>query len=285
MTNPISTVRIAAQGVGITCYVAGEGPTTIMLLHGAGVDSALLSWREVIPILAKEYRVIAPDLPGYGASERIAGEYSLQFYTESVKSVIEYFDSAPVVVVGLSLGGGIALSLALRYPGLLHRLVAVDAWGFFAKLPWHRTTYWFTRSWLNRNLYAWTAKWRSVIRWSLRENLFGDESLITDDLITEVQQAMLQPGAGDPFISFQQSEITPIGFTTDLFGRLEEIATPTLIVHGSLDRAVPFAGAIEASKRIPDCDLYVMEGCKHWPQKERPEEFSRALLSWLEKRT
>lgn len=284
MINRIETKGIRVNGLGITCYCAGDGNDTILLLHGAGVDSAMLSWAEVIPLLSGHYRVIAPDLPGYGASDRIDGEYTLAFYTNIVKGIVEAFGGRPVILIGLSLGGGICLNTALTYPALIKILMPVDAWGLFDKLPWHRLTYWFIRSKLNDNLYAWTNQYPSIIRWTLRNNLFGDKSKVSDALVSETQKAMLEPGAGKPFISFQRSEITPTGFITDLFGRLEEISHPTLLIHGSLDKAVPVQGAILASKRIPHCELYMMEGCKHWPQKERPEEFANAVLSYLNRK-
>ncbi|MDX9871080.1 MAG: alpha/beta hydrolase [Clostridia bacterium] len=281
MANPIERKYIRVNGVGITCYCAGHGNDTIVLLHGAGVDSAMLSWAEVIPLLSNHYQVIAPDLPGYGASDRIDGEYTLSFYTEIAKGIIEAFGDKPVILTGLSLGGGICLNMALMYPELIKILVPVDAWGLFGKLSWHRLMHWFIRSKLNDNLYAWTNRYPSIVRFSLKYNLFGDKSKVSDALVAEVQKAMLEPGAGKPFISFQRSEITPAGFTTDLYGRLEEINAPTLLIHGTLDKAVPVKGAIQAGKRIPDCEIYLMEGCKHWPQKERPEEFAKALQSYL----
>ncbi|MGI6120182.1 MAG: alpha/beta hydrolase [Desulfosporosinus sp.] len=283
MNNRIEKKRIHVNGVGITCYCAGHGNDTIILLHGAGVDSAMLSWAEVIPLLSNRYQVIAPDLPGYGASDCIDGEYTLSFYTSMVKGMIEAFGGKPVILTGLSLGGGICLNMALTYPELIKILVPVNAWGLFEKLPWHRLTHWFIRSKLNDNLYAWTNKYPSIIRLSLEYNLFGDKSKVSDKLITKIQKAMRKPSAGKPFISFQRSEITPTGFITDLFGRLEEINLPTLLIHGSLDKLVPVSGATLASKKIPDCELYLMEGCKHWPQKERPEEFTNALQSYLDR--
>ncbi len=284
MTNQIEKKCIRVNDVPIACYCAGEGRDTILLLHGAGVDSALLSWGEVIPLLAGGYRVIAPDLPGYGASGRIKGGYTLAFYTEMVKGVIQAFGGKPVILVGLSLGGGICLNLALTHPELIQILAPVDAWGLFAKLPWHGLTQWFVRSKLNDHLYAWTSRYPWLVRLSLTYNLFGDQAKVSDTLVAEIQKVMLEPDAGQPFISFQRSEIKPAGFTTDLFGRLEEIKAPTLLIHGSLDKAVPVKGALLASKRIPDCEIYLMEGCKHWPQKERPEAFAQALLDYLDRR-
>lgn len=284
MLRQFASRCISVDGVNVNCYYAGNGKETIVLLHGAGVDSALLSWAEVIPLLSSHYQVIAPDLPGYGASDRIEGEYTLKFYTDVVKGVIDGFDTFPVILTGLSLGGGIGLNMALIYPELVKILIPVDAWGLFAKLPWHRLTYWYTRSKLNENLYAWTGKYRSLIRWALEYSLIGDKTKVTDELITETQKAMLKPDAGKPFISFQRGEITPTGLNTDLYARLGEIRIPTLLIHGSKDKVVPVRHAIEACKKIPDCELYLMKGCKHWPQKERPEEFAKAILSYLERR-
>jgi len=277
----INQKTVLINGVNVRCFYAGHGDPPIVLLHGAGVDSAMMSWAEVMELLAKDYKVIAPDLPGYGGSDRIAGEYTLDFYTDIVKGIIEAFDCAPVVLAGLSLGGGIALNMALKYPELIKLLVPVDAWGIFQKLPYHRLTYWFSRSRINDNLYQWTGKYRSLIRWSLAYNLIGDKSKITEDLVDEIQKLMLEPDAGKPFITFQRSEITKTGLKTDLYSRLGEISVPTLLVHGSEDKMVPLKDAIAASKIIPNCRLHIMEGCKHWPQKERPEEFAGVVREFI----
>lgn len=198
--------------------------------------------------------------------------------------MVEAFGGEPVVLVGLSLGGGICLNMALAYPELVRALVPVDAWGLFDRLPWHRLTHWFVHSRINDNLYAWAGKHPSVIRFSLEYSLFGDKSRVGDGLVDEILETIREPGAGRPFASFQRSEITPTGLATDLFGRLQEIAAPTLLVHGALDRAVPVEGAILAGEKIPDCEVYLMEGCKHWPQKERPQEFARVLQAYLGRR-
>ncbi len=275
--------NIKVNGINIKCFYSGKGVDTIILLHGAGVDSAMMSWVEVMQELSEKYQVIAPDLPGYGGSDRINDEYTLEFYTEIVKGVMEAFHCGPVILAGLSLGGGISLNMALKYPKLIRLLILVDAWGLFSKLPYHRLTYWYSRSKLNDNLYQWSGKYRSFVRWSLENSLIGDKSKISDALIDEVQKCMLEPDAGKPFISFQRSEITKNGLKTDLFKRIGEISIPTLLIHGSKDKAVPVKDAITASKIMQDCQLHLMEGCKHWPQKERPNEFSRVVADFIER--
>ncbi|NMA68193.1 MAG: alpha/beta hydrolase [Desulfitobacterium sp.] len=273
--------QITINGVNICCYYAGQGDT-ILLLHGAGVDSAMMSWAEVMEQLSQKYHVIAPDLPGYGGSDRIKDEYSLDFYTEIIKGLIDELECSPVILGGLSLGGGISLNLALKYPEVIKLLIPVDPWGIFQKLPYHRFTYWYTRSKINENIYRWTGKYTSFIRWTLEYSLIGDKKKVTNDLVKEVQKAMLEPGAGEPFISFQRSEITKKGLVTDLYSRLEEIKIPTLLIHGSEDKAVPFKDALNASRIIPNCKLHIMQGCKHWPQKERPEEFVKVVSEFVE---
>jgi pimeloyl-ACP methyl ester carboxylesterase len=112
--------------------------------------------------------------------------------------------------------------------------------------------------------------------------LFGDKSKVSDELVDVVLDAMAQPGAGEPFRSFQMSEITKTGIATNLFCRLQEIHLPTLLVHGTKDTAVPVAGAVEAQKRIEGAKMHLMDGCKHWPQKERPMEFAEAVASFVQ---
>ncbi len=81
----------------------------------------------------------------------------------------------------------------------------------------------------------------------------------------------------------QRSEITRTGPCTKLAERLSEIKKQTLIVHRSNDTTVPIKHAIEAHEAKKDSEMYVMEGCKHWPQKERPEEFTRVITKFLMK--
>jgi pimeloyl-ACP methyl ester carboxylesterase len=275
---------VTANGLDLKCYFDGLGNegAAVVLLHGAGADSAMLSWKEVVPLLAgKGFRVIAPDLPGYGGSARFSGDYSLGFYAETIKALIGALGLGPVVLCGLSLGGGIALTAALEFPELLKAIISVDAWGLFEKLPNHRLTHWFVNSRINKGLYRWTGKSKGIIRWSLEANLISDKSKVTDALVGEVLTAMRQPDAGEPFRSFQMCEITRDGLATPIFGRLGEIALPTLLVHGSRDKAVPLCGAVAAQKLMPNARLHIMEGCKHWPQKERPEEFVAAAAGFL----
>jgi pimeloyl-ACP methyl ester carboxylesterase len=297
--NDIIAEEIDVDGMGIMYYRCGIGARPVVLAHGAGADRASLSWWEVLPLLAERgYTAIAPDLPGYGSSGRIGRigpdgrtddgrAYSLSFYAEFIRAFIKRLGLRGVTLCGLSLGGGIALAAALDDiqsggPRMLRAIIPVDAWGLASRLPWHRLTCCYVRSPLNRVLFRLSAHSRHMIRWSVRANLFGDKSKVTEALVDEVLKAMRVPDAGEPFRSFQLAEITTRGLSTDLYGQLPKLSLPVLLVHGSRDAAVPLKDALAARERIPGAQLYVMEGCRHWPQKERPKEFVSAVVKFLE---
>jgi pimeloyl-ACP methyl ester carboxylesterase len=296
--NDIIAKKINVNGLGIMYYRCGNGERTIVLAHGAGADRALLSWWEVMPLLATHgYTVIAPDLPGYGSSDRIGSirrsgctddgqAYSLPFYTEFILAFMKRLGLRDVALCGLSLGGGVTLAAALDdisfgEPRMLRAIIPVDAWGLADRLPWHRFTYYYVRSPLNRVIFPLTAHFRPLVRYSLQANLFGDKSKVTDALVDEVLKTMCVPNVGEPFRSFQLAEITSRGLSTNLYDQLPKLSLPVLLVHGSRDAAVPLKDALAARERIPGAQLYVMEDCRHWPQKERPEEFVSAVAGFL----
>ncbi|MBO0992979.1 alpha/beta fold hydrolase [Bacillus sp. SD088] len=110
----IKKLDLDINNMNIQCYTAGEKGTPVILLHGAGVDSANISWKEVIGPLSKSHLVFAPDLPGYGASEKPDIKYSLSFYIDFLKQLMNTLNLEQASLIGLSLGGGISLGFTLR---------------------------------------------------------------------------------------------------------------------------------------------------------------------------
>jgi pimeloyl-ACP methyl ester carboxylesterase len=279
----VKTVKLKLNDVKVNCYTAGETGSPVILLHGAGVDSANISWGEVLGLLAKKHRVFAPDLPGYGKSDKPNVEYSLRFYIDILNQIMDSLHLEKANLIGLSLGGGISLGFTLQYPARVERLVLVGAWGLFSKLPYHLLSYWYTKSFLNELSYKWASKSRRFVKWTLINSLFGNPNHVSEELIDEIYALLQSPHAGKAFMSFQRSEITRTGLRTKLAERLSEIKKRTLLVHGSKDTTVPIKHALEAHEVIKNSEIYVMEGCKHWPQKERPEEFTQVITTFLAK--
>ncbi len=273
-------IMLTCEGHAVAVYHQSGNGEKIVLLHGGGLDSALLSWKEVIAQLGDAYDIYAIDLLGYGVSDKPDAAYSIPFYTELVRDVLRQLSIEKTHLVGLSMGGGIGIAFTLKYPGLIDTLVLVDALGLYSRMPFHRLCWWLVNSPLNTKSYAWMAKSRGRVKWVLTASLFGDKRMATDELVEELFELVRQPDCNKAWESFQRYELGKTKMTTDLFSHLSELTLPVLLVNGDKDSAVPLKSAAAAQSIIPNSQLYVMKGCRHWPQKEHPEEFAQAVRAF-----
>ena len=283
LQTEVQEIWLDVDGMRIHCLTAGESGSSVILLHGGGIDSATLSWGEVIVPLSTHHRVFAPDLPGYGQSSRPDIQYTLDFYVNFVEHLLDALHLEKVSLVGLSLGGAIALALTLYSPARVGKLVPVDAYGIQDKLAAQRLSYLYVHLPFLDELSWWLmGRSRSVIRWSLLAGLIYNPERLSDELVDRVYQTAHEPGAGKAFISLQRSEVRWSGLRSNFTTRLHEITAPTLIVQGAQDTAVPLAYAQRAHALIPNSELYVMQECRHWPQGEKPKEFNRVVGGFLD---
>jgi pimeloyl-ACP methyl ester carboxylesterase len=272
------------DGLRLHCLTAGESGTPVLLLHGGGLDSATLSWGEVIGSFSAHHRVFAPDLPGYGQSARPALQYTIDFYVSVVKQVLDNLHLDKVSLVGLSLGGAVALALTLDEPGRVEKLVLVDTYGIQDKVAAHHFSYLSVHLPFLDEASEWPiGRSRSLVRWSLLAAVMYNPAHLSEELVDQVYQAAHEPGAGKAFLSFQRSEVRWSGLRSNFTNRLHDITVPTLLVHGAEDTAVPLAYAKRAHALISHSDLFIMQECRHWPQREKPEEFTRAVGNFLDK--
>lgn len=258
----------------------GTSEKKIVFLHGGGLDSAMLSWKEVIGQMNAQYDIYAIDLLGYGASDKPDVTYSLAMYTELLHNVLEQLGIKRTNLAGLSMGGGTCISFALKYPQAVEKLALVDSLGLYAKMPFNSFWWHYVNSRWNEKAYEWERKSQRMVRWAASA-LIGDKKKLTDEFIDTLSGLIREPGCGKPFISFQRHELERDKLTTDLTSYLCELKMPVLLVNGEKDAAVPAKAAVAASKMIPNCRLHIMKGCKHWSQKERPEEFAAVFEDFL----
>ncbi|EGZ50979.1 alpha/beta fold hydrolase [Neisseria wadsworthii] len=271
-----------SDDLSVACHTAGRPQEEAWLfLHGGGLDSAMLSWREIITQWPGNEYLVAPDLPGYGQSSKPDIDYTLDFYTELLYTLWKTLGLQRINLCGLSLGGSVALQFALRYPHLLKRLVLVAPWGISTELPWPRLGGWYARSRWNLPAYRLCAS-RLLTRRLIAATLFGDAGKISTELVDEVRTAALAEDAGKAFQSFQLSETYGGKPTGRLLPELPKIDCPVLLVHGSKDPAVPLADAEAAATIMPQARLEVFEEHKHWPQKESPERFLQTLAEFTD---
>ena len=274
-------IWLEIEGRRIHGWADGETGPAVLLLHGGGVDSARLSWRLAMPVLAKDHRVFAFDWPGYGESDAHPGVNSIQFYSDFTHQVMDKLGLPKASLAGISLGGSAALLFGLQYPERVEKLVLVDPYGLQRKVALHGFSYWFVqRPSLTRISYAWLRRSRALTRWTLSYILSRPGS-ITDELVDELYQIIQKEDIFLPFQSLQQSEVLPNGLRTVMIDRVSELKMPTLIIHGGKDKLVPLACSQEAVRINPDIQLAVMKGCGHWPQRDWPDEFNRLISEFL----
>jgi pimeloyl-ACP methyl ester carboxylesterase len=270
------------DGLRIHCFVAGTHGSPVVLLHGGGLDSASISWRACIGPLAVQHRVFAPDLPGYGQSDKPEVEYTLDFYVNFLEHLLDALHLQKVSLVGLSLGGGIALSFTLRFPARVEKLVLVGSYGLQKKVAWHKLSYLLVHlPLLNALTMGILASSRGMVRWGLLAGMVYSPQRLSEEFVDEVYQRVREPGAGKAFASFQKSEVLWNGLRSDLTGRLHEITVPTLIVQGAEDHLAPLVWARAARSLIKNSELYIVPQTKHWLPGEKPEEFTQVALKFL----
>jgi pimeloyl-ACP methyl ester carboxylesterase len=267
----------------IHCLMAGQTDAPVLLLHGGGYDSASLSYKPSIGAISQVHGVFAPDWPGYGDSDKPRIAYSTEYYVDFLRQLMDALGLEKAALVGISMGGAISLGFSLQSPQRVDKLVLVDSHGLGKEVPGRVMSYVLVRlPLLNRVMWAVMGRSRRMIRWSLR-TVFHDPQVVTKSLVDEVFRLAKKPGVGRAWRSWQKNEIKWSGLHTNFVDTLHALAVPTLILHGEQDRYVPVSWARRAHGLIRGSELRIFPQCGHWLSREKPMEFSRAVVEFLER--
>ena len=268
--SPEVGTSIDAGGITTNVHVAGAGPD-VLLIHGSGPGvSAWANWRLTIPALAEHFRVIAPDIVGFGFTERPAGiRYDLAQWTRHAVAVMDALGIERCHVVGNSFGGSLALSLAIAHPERVRGLVLMGATG----VPFDITP----------GLDAVWGYQPSVEAMSDLLGIFAyDQSLVGPDLAELRYRASMRQGVQEAFEQMfpapRQQALDAITHPTEA---IAGISSPTLIVHGRDDRVIPVANAFALLDLIDDAQLHVFGRCGHWTQIEHAAGFNDLVTRFL----
>ena len=284
MENRIEDGWVEVDGLRVHCLKAGEGNVPVLLLHGGGYDSASLSYKHAVGPISEHHRVFAPDWPGYGESDKPEMQYSTEYYVGFLGRLMDALSMEKASLVGISMGGAIALGFSLRSPQRVDKLVLVDSHGLGGEVPGGVASYVFVRlPLLNKLVWAALGRSRRMVRASL-QTTFYDPRAITENLVNEVYELVKKPRVGQAWRSWQKNEIGREGLRTNFVNRLHELAVPTLILHGAEDKYVPDSWARRAHTLIKDSELHIFPQCGHWLTLERPGEFDSAVLEFLARR-
>lgn len=273
--------RVANLANGPIHYLdAGEGPELI-LLHGGGLDSARLSWGHLIPELSEHYRVLAPNWPGYGGSAWSERWYTTQDLIGCLESLLDYWSVPTACLAGISMGGGVAVGLALSKPNRVNQIVLVGSYGLQQYVPMHKLGY-FTIHLPGMISISWKLlRWSRLLTRLALKAIMKNSSNISEDLVDECYAAVQEPSAGKAFLSWQRSEVLWNGLRTYYADQLSGLHCPVLLLHGANDPLVPLAAIRRAANRIPRGTLSVFEETGHWPQREKPDAFIREIVGFI----
>ena len=269
----------------IAVYKKGAGRKNVLLLHGAGCDSTMLSWREVFNAFSDDYTVYAFDFLGYGDSDRadeLTGSTYFKTHVACVRYVADHFHLTDFALAGLSMGGAVAIGFALTWPEKVKVLIPVDTWGVSEKMPFHRFSYWYVKHTdLTLAQYRWCAKYRWIAKWSISYALIGNKKLITDSLIDEVMKSCEGDMAGKSMLNFQRSAAGKYRSRPYYLKKLRNLKMPVVYIIGEKDPLVPLSDIYRAAQENPNSRVEVFRGCKHWSVKEQPKRFCEIVDSVL----
>jgi 4,5:9,10-diseco-3-hydroxy-5,9,17-trioxoandrosta-1(10),2-diene-4-oate hydrolase len=260
-------VRVAG-GYEICIQSAGSGPD-VVFIHGSGPGaSGASNFRQNIKAFVDAgYRVLLPDLIGYGGSSKPADRaYTLDFFVETLVEALDVFGVKQCVLVGNSLGGGIAIKMALDRPKFTRRLILMAPGGVET-----RETY-FAMPGIAKMVGDFTSPdFSAADQRRLVTNLVYDPDHITDALVSErYAVARTQP-----------KEVLSTMSVPDLSPRLGELTAPVLGMWGLNDEFCPASGAEKFLAACPDVRFITFNNVGHWVMVERAAEFNAYCLAFM----
>jgi 4,5:9,10-diseco-3-hydroxy-5,9,17-trioxoandrosta-1(10),2-diene-4-oate hydrolase len=264
---------IQAGGRRLHYHDAGAGPALLMI-HGGGPGAGGWSnYRRNVDALSERFRVVIPDLPGFGRSDKPQITTSLyRFLADAMRDLLDALGIDKAHIVGNSLGGATALKLALDTPDRADRLVLMGAGGglpLMSPRPSEGQKHLFT-------YYEGEGPTPEKLDRFLDCMVF-DRAAITEELFNERLEASLQPGLkeGWPFSKTRPPILEP------LWKDYDRIRSKTLLIWGRDDRTIPLDNAWAMLNQIPDVRLHVFGKTGHWAQWERAPEFNQLVIGFL----
>jgi 2-hydroxymuconate-semialdehyde hydrolase len=273
-TLSAGNVEVAGVSTAVidTGTPVGAAAPPLLLLHGSGPGvTATANWRAIIPAVSGSRRVIAPDQLGFGGTA--TGQrrtYGRAAWTDHALALLDTLNIGPIDIIGNSMGGAIALSIAVARPQVVRRMVLMGSMGVAMALPQGLNAVWGYTPGIEQM--------RRVI------GLFAhNRDLITDELVEMRYQASLDPPVRDSWEAMfpepRQRWVDDLALSG---AELAAIRSPVLMVHGRDDRVVPWrSSSAHLLDLLPDARLHVLSGCGHWTMIERTADFLAVVQPFL----
>jgi len=246
-------------------YLETGSGNPLVLVHGLGASAE--RWEYVIPLFEKHYRVIVPDLIGFGYSDKPQVEYTPKFFSDFLGKFLQEIQIERPMLIGSSLGGQVTVEYASNNDSI-KKLILASPSGMTKTSTPALDAYIMAALYPNEN----SAK-------NAFEMMATPEQEMAPEIITGFIERMKLPNAKMAFMSTLLGLRSAKKITT----KLKSITAPTLIIWGALDPVIPIKNADSFVAAIKDCRFFRMDGCGHTPYVDDPESFARVAMEFLGK--
>ena len=270
VNNPEIGRSIAAGPVITNYHDQGKG-NPVLMIHGSGPGvSAWANWRLNIGPLAEHFRMLAPDMVGFGFTERPANaSYGKDLW---VRHLVDFMDAVGVKtadIIGNSFGGGLALAFAIRFPERVRRMVLMGSVGVSFPITVGLDAVWGYEPSID------------AMR-GLLDIFAYNRTLVNDELAELRYRASIRPGFQESFSAMfpapRQQGVDGLASNERAIAALEQ---PTLIIHGREDQVIPPATSQRLFELLQNAELHMFGRCGHWTQIEHAHRFNRLVTDFL----
>lgn len=261
---------ISAGGIETNVHDVGKGQPVLMI-HGSGPGvSAWANWRLNMGPLSETKRVIAPDMVGFGFTQRPADiSYGKSVWIQQLVDLLDALQIEKTDIVGNSFGGGLALAFAIRYPERVRRMVLMGSVGISFPITTGLDSVWGYEP--------------SVDNMRRLLDIFAhDRKIVSDELADVRYQASIRPGFQESFSAMfpapRQNGVNALASDeTDI----AKLTHPSLIIHGREDKVIPSSVSKRLFDLIPNAELHMFGNCGHWTQIEHADRFNMLVAEFL----
>ena len=269
-TNPELGRRVRTGAFESNVHDLGSG-RPVLMIHGSGPGvSAWANWRLAMPVLAASRRVIAPDMVGFGYTDRPVGiNYNMDTWVQQALDLLDALDLPQVDLVGNSFGGALSLALTIRAPERVRRLVLMGSVG----VPFPIT------SGLDA-VWGYEPSFETMRR--LLDVFAHDRKLVNDELARLRYEASIRPGFQESFaVMFPAPRQRWVDTMASREADIRRLPHETLVIHGREDQVIPLQTSLTLSNLIPRAQLHVFGQCGHWTQIEHAARFAQLVGNFL----
>ncbi|RMW35228.1 MAG: alpha/beta hydrolase [Nitrosopumilus sp.] len=252
------------DGHKIRYLESGNSDKTLVLIHGLGASAE--RWEQVMPIFAEKFRVVIPDLIGFGYSDKPLADYTIDFFSDFLKQFLETANIPSTYLIGSSLGGQISAEFTAANPDDVEKLILVSPSGVMKQSTPALDAYIMAALYPNEE----NAK-------NAFEMMEGSGEPIDQKIVNGFIERMQLPNAKLAFMS----TILGLKNAEIITKKLPSILTQTMLIWGSDDPVIPIHHADDFVSSLKDCRFVQMDGCGHTPYVQEPRAFSDKVLDFL----